>query len=274
MTSLGKQIQEAREKIKMTQEELADAMGVSAEDIAAWENDESTPKEKQLQAMGDKLGTVLLDPRSAAARQKADAKLEQVKEAEFLGKKTHGSGMGNPGQSKMWLIPLAAAALLAILLFGWIQPQISNLNAQVTELSKAVKESEEALNGMPILRDPVYSEGTKANMVGGYDFSCSKEGNRFSLVVFQLLDRQGRKVLTSFGEASAKGLTQGEYVHELPTGEYPLMFKANGSLKDEGVAVTAYLINGKTYCYEYEVEKFSAEEIIVTHYQFWNKNAE
>ena len=286
MTSLGNQIREAREKKGMTQEELAGAVGVGKEDIAAWENDERTPKEKQLQAMGDKLGAVLLDPRSADARQKADAKLEQVKEAEFLGKKTHGSGMGNLGQSKMWLIPLAAAALLAILLFGWIQPQISNLKTEIDELRQSLSAAGEKADDfseqtaaemqlyrtymtyIPIMKNNTYSDGAYSDAKGGYVFTTDNEDNSFNELLFQLRDAKTNEYLLSFGSTKREGRVSGSYIHQLPTGEYRLIFKANSTLKDEYISGTVYLVENQTYGFEYLVEKYSAKEMIVKNLLF------
>jgi len=142
MTSLGNQIQDAREKMHMTQAELANALGVSREDIAAWESGDRTPDRKQLSALGDKLDTVFFDARSAEAQMKADEKLEQVKAAEF---KNQGGGLfGNKngaenGRGKsLWMIPLVLSLVLAGVLLLVLQSSMSGVNKQVDELKNAL----------------------------------------------------------------------------------------------------------------------------------------
>jgi transcriptional regulator with XRE-family HTH domain len=129
MTSLGNQIQEARKKANMTQAQLADALGISREEVAAWEKDEQRPEKKMLQKMGDQFDTVLLDPVSVEAQRKSDEKLEKVKAAEFQGKKgglfSGNSSAEDGGGSKMWLIPLALALVLALAVYLLLQPRIS-----------------------------------------------------------------------------------------------------------------------------------------------------
>lgn len=142
MTSLGNQIQEARKKANMTQAQLADAMGVSREEIAAWEKDEQVPSKKLLQKMGDQFGTVFFDPGSVEAQRKSDEKLEKVKAAEFQGK-TGGlfggnAAEGSGGNSKMWLIPLALALVLALAVYLMLQPKIDELTNQVGVLKQSL----------------------------------------------------------------------------------------------------------------------------------------
>ena len=140
MTSLGNQIQEAREKANMTQAQLADALGVSREEIAAWERDAQVPEKKMLQKVGDRLGTVFFDPGSLEAQRKSDAKLEKVKAAEFQGKKGGlfgGDSSEDGGSSKMWLIPLILALVLALAVYLLLRPKISELTSQVNELKQS-----------------------------------------------------------------------------------------------------------------------------------------
>ena len=138
MKSLGKQIQEARQKKNMSLADTARAMKMSEAELASWEKDAVTPDRHQMEALGDYLGTVFFDPKALEAQRQADEATEREKLAEFRGKAGGQKAAGAAeGGSKLWLIPLAAVAALAVLTFVLISPIRDELNETKQSLSVA-----------------------------------------------------------------------------------------------------------------------------------------
>ena len=120
----------------------------------------------------------------------------------------------------------------------------------------------------PIMKNVTYSDGAYSDAKGGYVFATDNEDNSFNELLFQLRDAKTNEYLLSFGSTKREGRISGSYVHQLPTGEYRLVFKANSTLKDEYIQGTVYLVENQAYGYEYFVEEYSAKEMTVKNLMF------
>lgn len=68
--SLGEQIRDARERRHLTQQQLADLLGVDRKTVDNWENRRSTPRNRMgaLKAWAPELGGEAVDPNEEALR--------------------------------------------------------------------------------------------------------------------------------------------------------------------------------------------------------------
>src|SRR5574337_596191 len=61
MTTRGTIIRTAREACGLSQQEVADAMRVTAQAVSFWENDKTSPSQKRMRALADLLGIPVSD---------------------------------------------------------------------------------------------------------------------------------------------------------------------------------------------------------------------
>jgi len=258
MNMLGNQIQDARKKANMTQAQLAGFVGVSPEEIASWEKNETKPDKEQLQAMSDKLGVVLFNPQSVEAQRKSDEKLEQLKAAEFQGKKSVGTGKKGSGEeisSKLtWLIPLALMLFLMMIVFVLVQPSINQLNKQMYELQQSVY----ATSSMEKLAEKKVED--IENSLIGVRSTMKDMGDQIDTLNTQVTDiRSTDEILSQYiktarGEECSNGAQKNYYngynfkssdeENKFATVCFKL-YNAEGFLKDFGYSNTPGLIEGR-----------------------------
>jgi len=92
-------------------------------------------------------------------------------------------------------------------------------------------------------------------------FETQRKDNHFNAVLFQLGDGATGEYLLSFGAGYGAGEVSGEYVHQLPSGLYRLMFKGNTNLADECVYSLEYLTKGETLYYSYHVDAIQEKTV-------------
>lgn len=103
-------------------------------------------------------------------------------------------------------------------------------------------------------------------------FETSIEDNRINAVWFQLYNAVTGEYLFNFGQAYEPGEIYGEYVHELPSGLYRLVFKCNTNMKDESIFGIEYLTEGEILNYSYYVDEFQDKEVKIQNFHIGREN--
>ena len=109
------------------------------------------------------------------------------------------------------------------------------------------------------------SEAVLMNRFLQFTEGAKKEGNTVTLETqfsnnplngfcFKLHDAVTGEFLLSFGIGNTTGQFSGEYVHELPSGIYRLVFKGNTKLQDETISCLEYISEGERLYYSYYVD--------------------
>ena len=85
--TLGERIAEKRKKKGLTQEELADKLGVSAQAVSKWENDISCPDIMTLPNLSDRLG-ISIDELLRGSKEESQTTLLSEEERSALTRET------------------------------------------------------------------------------------------------------------------------------------------------------------------------------------------
>lgn len=115
-----------------------------------------------------------------------------------------------------------------------------------------------------------YTSGTARNGKDGFDFITQIPDNSFSYLTFQLYDGESGEFIMNFGQSDGKKYVAGDYVHELESGNYRLVMKANSIKADELVFSNEYFEKGETYHYIYTVDEMSQKRISTKNVKFWH----
>lgn len=107
---------------------------------------------------------------------------------------------------------------------------------------------------------------------GTVSFETSIKENRINAVWFQLYNAVTGEYLFNFGQAYEPGEVHGEYVHQLPSGLYRLVFKCNTNLKDESIFSVEYLTEGEILNYSYYVDEFQDKEVKLQNFHIGRDN--
>lgn len=95
-------------------------------------------------------------------------------------------------------------------------------------------------------------------------FDTQREGNAFEHLWFQLWDAATGEYLLCFGAKREPGETEGQYVHELPSGLYRVLFRGHTNLADEYIESLEYLTEGETLYYRYRVDALEPQHVEVS----------
>ena len=95
-------------------------------------------------------------------------------------------------------------------------------------------------------------------------FETKRDGNRFSGAWFQIWDGLTGEYILTFGEGYGPSEINGEYVHELPSGLYRLIFRGNTNLADEYISSLEYLTQGETLYYHYHFDDLQEKTVDVS----------
>ena len=120
-----------------------------------------------------------------------------------------------------------------------------------------------------------YYERTCGATKEGYGtvaFETGIKDNAINAVWFQLYNAATGEYLFNFGPAYGIGEVQDEYIHELPSGIYRLVFKVNTNLKDESISSVEYLTEGETLDYGYSVEVFQDKKVRIQGFHIDRRN--
>lgn len=116
--------------------------------------------------------------------------------------------------------------------------------------------------------DVELTEGTVLNGSNGFDFVNEDPANVFHSVSFQLFDTNWN-FLQGFDAIAVNSKTyNGEYTHANETGDYILRFKVNGDTRDEYAYKTMTLEKGRTYRFEYFVDKLEPQFVSTSNVVF------
>lgn len=122
--------------------------------------------------------------------------------------------------------------------------------------------------GLPVeaacLKYITRSDGAQRDANNRIIFDTQREGNAFELVWFQLWDAATDEYLLCFGAKRDPGETEGQYVHELPTGLYRIRFRGHTNLADEYIESLEYLTEGETLYYRYCVDTIQPQHVEVS----------
>ena len=98
--------------------------------------------------------------------------------------------------------------------------------------------------------------------------------NPLNAFCFQLYDAVTGEYLLSFGDGKTTGQFSGEYVHELPSGIYRLVFKGNTKLQDERVSCLEYISEGDRLYYSYCVDEMTGNSARISDFHIGRAPAE
>ena len=107
---------------------------------------------------------------------------------------------------------------------------------------------------------------------GDVTFETNIENNSINAVWFQLYDANTGDYLFNFGKTYEPGEIHGEYIHQLPSGLYKLVFKGNTNLKDESISSLEYLTEGEILNYSYYVDEFQDKEVKIQNFHIGREN--
>ena len=89
--------------------------------------------------------------------------------------------------------------------------------------------------------------------------------NKFGSVVLQIYNEDTGDFIENIKATSENGECSGIYLHNLPTGKYKLVLKANSNIADEAVSFDVNLTNGKGYYYLFNIRSLSEKECIINY---------
>lgn len=101
---------------------------------------------------------------------------------------------------------------------------------------------------------------------GSYEYSTNVEENVFSYIVLQLYNPEDdtySSINTSTGGRSSE-----TYIHQLNSGEYYIILRANSNKLDEYIQYKCQLKEGAKYKFEYVVDEFSSTKIKLHNFSF------
>ncbi len=94
-------------------------------------------------------------------------------------------------------------------------------------------------------------------------FNVPVKKNEYNYVYFEIHDAQTDEWLAGFGGLDDKGVCDGTYEFELPSGLYNIVLKANTELKGESVKSLVNLHNGDLIAYHYEISSMLDDMIYI-----------
>lgn len=112
------------------------------------------------------------------------------------------------------------------------------------------------------------SKGVVENTAGVYSFSTEVEGNKFDLVVLEVLNKDSVNAPLRICDSSSIGVLQGIYTHVAESGWYSLQLKANSNLADEYIESKVYLKQGDIYGYRFELTSLNEQSVEVKDFVF------